>query len=64
VPTALFLFNAGVELGQIAVLALVLPALALLRKRSWFEKYGVKAGSAIIVIAGLAWFFARVLGGK
>lgn len=63
VPAALFLFNAGVELGQVAVLAAVLPLLFLLRKRPWFEKYGVKAGSALIVVAGLAWFVTRVFGG-
>jgi hydrogenase/urease accessory protein HupE len=64
VPATLFLFNAGVELGQIAVLAVVLPLLALLRKRPWFEKVGVKGGSVLIVIAGLAWFFTRVFGGE
>ncbi|MEZ4315336.1 MAG: HupE/UreJ family protein [Polyangiaceae bacterium] len=64
VPAALFLFNAGVELGQVAVLAVVLPVLALARKRPWFEKRGVQVGSALIVVAGLAWFFTRVFGGK
>lgn len=64
VPAALFLFNAGVELGQVAVLAVVLPLLALLRKRPWFDKYAVKAGSALIVAAGLVWLFTRVLGEK
>jgi len=64
VPAALFLFNAGVELGQLAVLALVLPLLALLRKQPWFAKYGVRVASAAIVVAGFAWFFTRVLGGS
>jgi hydrogenase/urease accessory protein HupE len=64
VPAALFLFNAGVELGQVAVLAVVLPLLAALRKRAWFDRYGVKGGSALIIVAGLAWFFLRVFGGK
>ncbi len=60
VPAALFLFNAGVELGQLGVLAAVLPVLAVLRKRPWFEKYGVRALSALIVVAGMVWFFTRV----
>jgi hydrogenase/urease accessory protein HupE len=62
VPEALFLFNAGVELGQLGVLAIVLPGLALLRKKPWFEKYGVRAVSAAIVAAGLIWFVARAFG--
>lgn len=61
VPAALFLFNAGVEVGQLGVLALVLPLLALLRKQRWFEKFGVRAASAVIVIAGVAWFVVRIL---
>ena len=64
VPAALFLFNAGVEVGQLAVMAVVLPLLVVLRKRPWFEKHGVRVGSALIVVAGLAWFFTRVLGAK
>lgn len=64
VPAALFLFNSGVEVGQLAVLAVVLPALVALRRRPWFERYGVKAGSALIVAAGLVWFVMRVFGGK
>lgn len=62
VPAALFLFNAGVELGQIGVLAIVLPLLAVLRKQPWFEKVGVRVASAAIVVAGLVWFFTRVFG--
>jgi hydrogenase/urease accessory protein HupE len=61
VPAALFLFNAGVEIGQLAVLALVLPALVLLRRWSWFDKHGVRVVSGAIVIAGLVWFVARVV---
>lgn len=62
IPSALFLFNLGVEAGQIAVLALVLPILALLRKQKWFETFGIKGASVLIVIAGLVWFFMRVAG--
>jgi len=62
VPAALFLFNAGVEIGQLGVLLAVLPLLALLRKRPWFDKYGVRVASAAIVAAGVVLFFARVFG--
>jgi len=64
VPAALFFFNAGVELGQLAVLAPILPLLLWLRKRPWFDRYAVKGVSALIVAAGLVWFFSRVFGGK
>ncbi len=60
VPLALASFNVGVEAGQIAVLALVLPAVLWLGRRPWFADRGVKALSAAIALAGLAWFVARV----
>jgi hydrogenase/urease accessory protein HupE len=61
VPAALVGFNAGVELGQLAVLAAVLPLLALARKRAWLDVRGVRAASGAIVAMGLAWFVARVV---
>ncbi len=57
---ALVLFNLGVEAGQIAALALLLPALFLLRKARWFRTRGVQLVSAAIVVAGLVWFVLRV----
>jgi hydrogenase/urease accessory protein HupE len=60
VPAALVLFNLGVEAGQILVLAVLLPALFVLRKASWFRTRGVQVISAAIVVAGLAWFVARI----
>lgn len=60
VPIALLAFNAGVELGQVAVLALVLPLILAARKRPWFERTGVRVISAVIAAAGLFWFVTRV----
>ncbi|MBK8253474.1 MAG: HupE/UreJ family protein [Polyangiaceae bacterium] len=60
---ALFLFNAGVEAGQLAVLVVLLPLLGFLRPKPWFEKFGVRGASALIVAAGLVWFVVRVFGG-
>ena len=60
VAPALVLFNLGVEAGRIAVLALLLPALLLLRKARWFRTRGVQVISAAIVVAGLVWFVSRV----
>lgn len=60
VPKALACFNVGVELGQLAVLALVLPLLAWLRRYPWFDRTVVRGASVLIVVAGLGWFVQRV----
>jgi hydrogenase/urease accessory protein HupE len=60
VPLALLLFNLGVETGQLAVLALLLPVLAWLRKQDWFARHGVRVISGAIIAAGLGWFVERV----
>jgi hydrogenase/urease accessory protein HupE len=62
VPYALVLFNVGVEAGQLAVLALVLPLIYLLRKRAWFRDQGVKVISGAIAVAGVVWFVSRAFG--
>jgi hydrogenase/urease accessory protein HupE len=62
VPLALASFNLGVEAGQLAVLALLLPLVWWLGRRTWFPQTGVKAVSAAVGVAGLCWFVARVAG--
>lgn len=59
---SLLSFNLGVEAGQIAVLAMLLPALWCLRRNAVFEQYGTQAVSGLIVVAGLGWFVERVVG--
>jgi hypothetical protein len=59
VPGALLAFNLGVELGQLAVLACVLPLIVLLRRRASTTLW-VRLTSAAIVLAGLVWFVLRV----
>jgi hydrogenase/urease accessory protein HupE len=63
IPQALLFFNLGVEAGQLAVMLPLLGLLHLLRRLSWFERHGVRALSVLIILAGLGWFFQRVLGG-
>ena len=61
---ALFGFNLGVELGQLAVVALVWPALAAIARTSP-RRWGplvAEAGSAAICGLGLFWFLTRALG--
>lgn len=62
VPSALLAFNLGVESGQLAVVAVALPAILFLRKKTWFIEYGVRALSGVVVLAGLGWFVQRVFG--
>ncbi len=63
VPTALVFFNVGVEVGQLAVMALVLPVIYYLRKREGFVPRGAQAVSGAVALAGLFWFVDRVLHG-
>ena len=57
----LFSFNLGVELGQAAVAAVLLPLLWKLRDLPAFERYGRQAVSAAIALAGAYWFVTRLL---
>lgn len=59
---ALLGFNLGVELGQAAVVALAFPLLAALRPRARTHLWIYRAGSAALVLAGIAWAWARVAG--
>jgi hydrogenase/urease accessory protein HupE len=57
----LFTFNAGVEVGQIAIAAIVLPIVWRLRKHELFVTRGVPVLSAIVSAAGLYWFLERTI---
>jgi hydrogenase/urease accessory protein HupE len=59
-PGALLSFNAGVELGQLAVLAVVFPLVQQCRRTRWFEPRAVPALSLVTALAGAVWFFERV----
>jgi hydrogenase/urease accessory protein HupE len=63
IPTALVSFNLGVEAGQLAVLALVLPLILFLRGKTWFEPRGVRVVSGAVALAGGVWFVSRVISG-
>lgn len=60
IPLALLSFNLGVEAGQIAILACVLPVLLWLRRQPWFAERGVRGTSAGITFAGVYWLIARL----
>jgi hypothetical protein len=60
IPTALFAFNLGVEIGQLAILAIVLPLVLVAHKKVMWERIGMRACTATIALAGIVWFVLRV----
>jgi hypothetical protein len=58
--SALLAFNAGVELGQAAVVLLLAPLFAWLARRSAAPAYA-RAISIALAIVGAAWFIERIL---
>jgi hypothetical protein len=61
IPVALVSFNLGVELGQLAVLALALPLVLAARRAPRFGERGVRAVSSTIALAGVVLFVVRVV---
>ena len=59
VVAPLFAFNLGVETGQLAVVAVILPGLLLMRKRPGFERIWIPALSVVVVVLGGFWFAQR-----
>ncbi|QRK06901.1 HupE/UreJ family protein [Archangium violaceum] len=60
--TGLFGFNLGVELGQAAVVAVLLPLVRLVQRRSVLHQRTVRGLSLLILSAGGYWFLERALG--
>lgn len=59
---ALFGFNLGVELGQLALVVGFLPVAFCLRKSVGYRRFGLVAGSAVAGAVAAAWFLERGLG--
>jgi len=55
-------FNIGVEMGQLAVIALAFAAVGWLRKRENYRSLIIIPGSLAIAIIGIYWTIERVLG--
>jgi hypothetical protein len=60
--TALLGFNVGVELGQLAVVALALLAVGWFRKHQRYRQFVVVPASVIIGAVALFWTAERILG--
>ncbi len=56
---SLFAFNVGIELGQILVLAVMLPALAVVRRYVLPGRIGMIILSAIVADTGWHWMIDR-----
>lgn len=59
---ALLGFNVGVELGQLAVVALVLPVLFLLGRKPWYPRLVMGVASALVAVLAAYWLFERLRG--
>ncbi len=58
--TALVTFNAGVELGQLAVISLAFLVVGWWRQRKWYRQRIVIPASGVIAVIGLFWTVQRV----
>ena len=54
-------FNLGVELGQLAIVALVLPLALALRRTPLYGRWVVRGGSGAVAALALAWTLERSL---
>jgi hypothetical protein len=58
---ALLSFNVGVEIGQVLVLAALLPGLAWLRRRPGLERPITGVLDVGVIVSGAIWFVWRLL---
>ncbi|MDA1093477.1 MAG: HupE/UreJ family protein [Acidobacteria bacterium] len=57
----LVMFNTGIELGQLTVIAAALVAVGWCRREDWYHRRIVVPGSIAIAVAGLYWAVERVV---
>lgn len=53
-------FNLGVELGQLAILAVAIPLLLVVKPYQWYRKWLMPSGSLTIGLIALAWSVERI----
>lgn len=56
---SLFGFNLGVELGQLAIIAVIFPVLYLLRQQKFYPSYVMRTGAVLLGAMSLYWFIER-----
>lgn len=52
-------FNVGVELGQLAIVGIVVPVLFLLRKTEFYSRLLMPIGASALILISLYWFTER-----
>lgn len=57
---ALFGFNLGVELGQLAIVALFVPLAFAARKTAGYRSFALFGGSLVVLAISLFWLFERI----
>jgi HupE / UreJ protein len=57
---ALFGFNLGVELGQLAIVALFVPLSRVARQASGYRSFALRGGSLVVLAISLIWLFERI----
>lgn len=53
-------FNLGVEIGQLAILIILIPVLLSFRYQNWYKNYGMKIASAAIGVIAVFWTVQRL----
>ena len=56
---SLFGFNVGVEIGQLAIVSVVVPLAFLLRRTGFYRRGVLVAGSLLIALVALGWLIER-----
>lgn len=59
---ALLSFNVGVEMGQLAIVAVVFPVIFFLRDHRIYQPLKLRAGSTVIAAIALGWMVDRIFG--
>ena len=57
---ALFSFNIGVEIGQLAIVAVFFPIIFLIREQAFYQPIKLRLGSAVISLIACGWIVDRV----
>lgn len=57
--SSLLSFNIGIELGQFAIVAVLLPFIYTFRRKKWYPK-AIKVIAIVISVIGLFWGFQRI----
>ncbi len=60
VAIALFGFNFGIEVGQLAFALVLVPSLWWARRWAWFSRYAVPGMGVFIFSTGIYWFLTRL----